>query len=234
MSESLREFLYPLGFVSSLAFTARFFIQWLDSEKKKQSIVTPLFWKLSLLGNVALWIHSIIQFQLHVAFIQVGNAVISWRNLNLIRTSPPPFQLTIVFAFLFAGLSLTLLLFGIQMNWEWEDGALQSWFRIPSWLGYGTKDSIPWEWHAVGFSGLILFNSRFWVQWWLAEKHRKSYLSTSFWWMSLSGDLLCLVYFTILGDMVNFIGPAFGLIPYLRNLMLLYKNPKTLPSKNSL
>jgi lipid-A-disaccharide synthase-like uncharacterized protein len=232
MSESWREFLYPLGFISSLAFTARFFIQWLSSEKKQQSIVTPLFWKLSLGGNAFLWIHSIIQFQFHVAFIQTCNAVISWRNLNLIQTSSKPFRLQTVFIFLALGLGLTLLLFGMQMRGE--NSAFLEAFRIPSWLGQGSKSSIFWGWHWVGFTGLILFNSRFWIQWWLVEKHQKSYLSASFWWMSLAGDLLCLIYFSILGDIVNLIGPAFGLIPYIRNLMLIYKSPKSLPSESSL
>lgn len=36
MNEALRELLYPLGFISSLAFTARFLIQWMESEKKSR------------------------------------------------------------------------------------------------------------------------------------------------------------------------------------------------------
>jgi lipid-A-disaccharide synthase-like uncharacterized protein len=229
MTEALREYLYPLGFISSLAFTARFLVQWLNSEKKQQSVVTPLFWKLSLIGNGVLWIHSIIQVQLHVALIQICNAVISWRNLNLMQPTNRHMRLVTVMGLLVAGLSGTIVLFLLQL---WGTEGVLSFFRMPTWLGSASRSPIFWGWHLVGIAGLILFNSRFWIQWWLAEKDQKSYLGPSFWWMSLAGDLMCLIYFTVLGDSVNFIGPVFGLVPYIRNLMLLYKKTNPLPSES--
>jgi lipid-A-disaccharide synthase len=71
----------------------------------------------------------------------------------------------------------------------------------------------------------VLFSSRFWVQWWHAEKLCQSQLNPLFWWLSLCGGLLSLVYFIHLGDLVNALGPGFGTIPYLRNLMLIYRKP---------
>lgn len=226
MNETWRELLYPLGFISSIAFTARFLIQWMTSEKKKQSTVTPLFWYLSLMGNCSLWIHSVIQSQLHVALIQACNGIISWRNLQLIQKKSNKSRVAFVVRLFFAGILCTLTLFALQTDWKGFD-LFSTWFRMPAWSGQIHKDSISWGWHLVGFCGLLLFNSRFWVQWWLAEKHQTSYLSPSFWWMSLAGDILCLIYFTLIGDLVNLIGPLFGLIPYIRNLMLIYKRPKS-------
>jgi lipid-A-disaccharide synthase len=82
--------------------------------------------------------------------------------------------------------------------------------------------------------GLALFSTRFWIQWWCAEQEKKSYLSGSFWWISLIGESLCLIYFLKIHDPVNSIGPAFGLIPYIRNLMLIYKKqPIEFLTKNS-
>jgi lipid-A-disaccharide synthase len=46
-------------------------------------------------------------------------------------------------------------------------------------------------------------------------------LGAQFWWLSLVGDLMTLAYFTQIYDPVNIVGPALGLIPYIRNLMLL-------------
>jgi lipid-A-disaccharide synthase len=85
----------------------------------------------------------------------------------------------------------------------------------------------------LGFTGLLLFNSRFWVQWWSSEKRDSSYLGASFWWLSLIGDTLCLIYFIRLGDIVNLAGPLFGLIPYIRNLMLIKKNSPSMNPKRS-
>ena len=81
-----RALLYPLGFLASLLFTTRFMVQWIQSERSRRSHVTPLFWQLSLVANVLLVIHSIIQVQYHVALVQGFNGVISWRNLNLMGT----------------------------------------------------------------------------------------------------------------------------------------------------
>lgn len=226
MIDQWREILYPLGFISSLAFTARFLVQWIYSEIKQQSLVTQLFWKLSLTGNFFLLVHSIIQGQFHVAFIQTCNGVISWRNLNLMKPSRQQYHWRTPFAVMGIALAAVILLFSFQAYWR-GDG-IEGWFRVPVWIWQDAGQNTPvgLAWHLMGFGGLLLFNSRFWVQWWIAEKHQSSVLSPSFWWMSLVGDLFCLSYFLRLGDLVNIVGPAFGLIPYLRNLMLIYKPSK--------
>ena len=103
------------------------------------------------------------------------------------------------------------------------------WFRIPI---------APWQassaftttiyWHVLGTLGYFLFSSRFWLQWWIAEKAQESQLPISFWWISLIGALLSITYFMHIGDIVNLLGPLFGVIPYTRNLMLIQKNIKAL------
>lgn len=216
MIDHWREVLYPLGFISSLAFTARFLVQWMGSEIKGRSIVTETFWKISLVGNGSLLVHSIIQGQFHVALIQACNGVISWRNLNLMQ--PPCKQVSLKTTLIIMVLSLLAVPIAFAFQ------GLESWFRMPVWLWQQTQISMGW--HIAGFTGLVLFNSRFWVQWWYAEKSQASALQPSFWWMSLIGDLFCLAYFIHLRDIVNLIGPAFGLIPYVRNLMLIYKSKK--------
>jgi lipid-A-disaccharide synthase len=75
----------------------------------------------------------------------------------------------------------------------------------------------------LGFSGILLFNSRFLIQWWEAETLKKSTLGPLFWWMSVSGGSLSIIYFAYIADPVNLIGPSLGMIPYIRNLMLIYK-----------
>ena len=85
MIESYRELLYPLGFLSSMMFGIRVLMQWVNSEMQRKSVVTKGFWKVSLLGNILLMLHSFIQVQFHVCIVQACNAVISWRNLNLMK-----------------------------------------------------------------------------------------------------------------------------------------------------
>lgn len=217
--EEWREWLYPLGFLSSLAFGARVIVQWLSSEIQQKSTVGKTFWKFSLLGNVLLMIHSFIQIQFHVCLIQACNGVISWRNLNLMHNKRNRVALSTVIA-MFIG-AITLVFAGFI----WQNG--ETWFRIPtSFLNHLAGNQVNANWHVVGFIGLVLFASRFWVQWWGAEKHQVSYLGPAFWWVSLVGDFLCLIYFARILDPVNLIGPALGLIPYVRNLMLIKKSSK--------
>jgi lipid-A-disaccharide synthase-like uncharacterized protein len=215
-----RVFLYPIGFLSSLAFGARFLLQWMTSEWKKESTVTPAFWKISLVGNLLLLAHSSIQMQFHVALIQTCNGFISWRNLNLMQPSDKQATFGQAKMILSALILAITSLFYLQALFFSEMGF--DLFRIPV-TPWSREEQVSPLWHALGMTGLLLFNSRFWVQWWNAERHQNSYLGPSFWWLSLIGDAICLAYFNHLGDPVNLIGPLLGLIPYIRNLMLLRK-----------
>lgn len=77
-------------------------------------------------------------------------------------------------------------------------------------------------WKVIGFAGLGLFQSRWIVQWLYSEKHKESKVPVAFWWLSLSGSLLCLAYFLRQQDSVGVAGYLFSAVPYTRNLMLVY------------
>ncbi len=220
MIENWRELLYPLGFFASLAFGARFILQWIQSEIRKKSIVTSTFWKLSLAGNCMLFLHSFIQMQFHVCIIQVINGVISWRNLNLMKQRSKQIKTQSVIVILIGFLAAAILAFYFQDIYLNE---INGWFRIPSNSWNPSPLSIAFIWHVFGFLGLIFFNSRFWIQWWHAEKTQSSTLAHSFWWISLLGAFFSVIYFVRIKDPVNLIGPLLGVVPYIRNLMLLSK-----------
>lgn len=227
MIEAWRTTLYPLGYLATAVFGSRLLLQWLQSESKGRSVVNRSFWQLSLIGNALLMLHSLIQIQFHVCVVQACNAVVAWRNLNLMQTEGRRFSRRFTVSIFLAAICLTVLLFVIQG--AFLPGGYHAWFRIPvnPWQQHeGSEAALLW--HAVGFAGILLFNSRFWIQWWFAERDQRSYLGPSFWWMSLIGEVLCLAYFLRIGDIVNLIGPAFGMIPYFRNLVLLYRTPKSL------
>lgn len=222
--EQWRTLLYPLGFLSAFTFGARFIVQWMESEKRGESIVTPLFWRLSLLGNALLAIHSFIQVQFHVCLIQTLSAAISWRNLNLMQKKAPPLPFRKVLALLCISPILVILAFMIQGSLILEEG--EKWLRMPLAPWQMQNIQISPVWHFFGTLGYALFSSRFWIQWWSAEKQKKSYLPLPFWWLSLSGAILSCLYFMHIRDLVNIIGPLMGLIPYTRNLLLIYKVKK--------
>lgn len=222
MNESWRELLYPLGYLASIAFGGRFLLQWITSEVQQKSVVTRAFWRLSLVGNFLLMIHSLLQLQFHVCVIQACNGVISWRNLNLMEDPLSQVRFKTVIKMFAGAILATLLAFLIQGY----SGTVE-WFRLPTPNGDNpTSLQVSTAWHMIGFAGLILFSSRFWVQWWEAEQSHVSKLGAAFWWLSLSGGVLTLIYFVRIDDPVNILGPAFGLVPYIRNLILISKSQR--------
>lgn len=212
--EALRAFLYPFGFLSSIAFGLRFLVQWTASERKKQSVVPKLFWYLSLSGNVLLMVHSFVQLHFPMYVLQSQHIILSWRNMNLMGKRPIRFRSVIALLCLAASIA-TFLFVSHQM--AIGTGEIR-WIR-----SLGAKRDAPTWLHTIGCIGIGAFSFRFWLQWWEAESKEKSVLSARFWWISLFGSFLAAFYFYRTQDLVNIVGPIFSLIPYVRNLMLLKK-----------
>lgn len=76
-------------------------------------------------------------------------------------------------------------------------------------------------WLCIGFSGQLLFTSRFLVQWIASERARRSVVPLAFWWFSLAGGATLLAYAIWRRDPVFAAGQASGLVIYVRNLMLI-------------
>ena len=73
-------------------------------------------------------------------------------------------------------------------------------------------------WVVLGFVAQGMFTARFLVQWIATERARASVIPISFWFFSVAGGFLLLVYALYRRDPVFIAGQAFGLIVYLRNL----------------
>jgi lipid-A-disaccharide synthase-like uncharacterized protein len=80
---------------------------------------------------------------------------------------------------------------------------------------------IEWHfWKVVGWTGNLLFTSRFFVQWWATERHKRVVVPSAFWWLSLSGSGCLLLYGIYQRDSVFIFAYLFTWIPYIRNLMI--------------
>jgi lipid-A-disaccharide synthase-like uncharacterized protein len=75
----------------------------------------------------------------------------------------------------------------------------------------------------IGFLGQGLFSARFLIQWIASERQRKSVVPLAFWYFSIGGGALLLIYAIMKKDPVFILGQAGGLIVYLRNLYLIHK-----------
>ncbi|MBS3965192.1 MAG: lipid-A-disaccharide synthase N-terminal domain-containing protein [Methylomonas sp.] len=80
-----------VGFAGQALFSARFLVQWLASERRKESVIPVMFWYFSLLGGSTLLVYSIHK---HDPVFIVGQAMgllIYARNLYfVVRSKPNP------------------------------------------------------------------------------------------------------------------------------------------------
>jgi len=78
----------------------------------------------------------------------------------------------------------------------------------------------------LGFAGQILFFMRFLVQWIYSEKHKKSVIPVSFWYFSIGGSSLLLIYAILRKDPVFIVGQSAGFLIYFRNLYFIRHEKK--------
>lgn len=75
-----------LGLLGQVAFSVRFLIQWIASEKAKKSVVPIPFWLFSIVGSLLLLVYAIYRKDPVFILGQSAGLFIYSRNLALIRT----------------------------------------------------------------------------------------------------------------------------------------------------
>ena len=73
-----------VGFLGQIFFTMRFLVQWISSEKKKQSVVPLSFWIFSLLGSSILLTYAIYRKDPVFILGQCFGFIVYTRNLTMI------------------------------------------------------------------------------------------------------------------------------------------------------
>ena len=84
------------------------------------------------------------------------------------------------------------------------------------------SDSLPWL--AFGLLGQTAFFSRFLVQWVASERAGRSYVPLAFWYLSLLGSLILLIYAIHRAEPVFLLGYLPNSAVYIRNLMLIRRS----------
>ena len=84
-------------------------------------------------------------------------------------------------------------------------------------------------WIFLGFVGQSFFGLRFFVQWIMSERAKRSVIPEIFWYFSFVGSGLVLIYAIHRKDPVFIVGQSLGILIYSRNLILMKKHRETLP-----
>jgi len=196
--------LLGVGFLAQGLFSARFLIQLVKSEKAGKVLSPVIFWQLSLVASFLLLVYGTFRQDLVIVGGQLVGYFIYIRNLK-IQNAWQIFPKWIRWSFML----LPLLFLGYLVLHAHYD--FRSLVHNPEISGM----LLTW-----GTLGQVIFTTRFVVQWLDAERTKESQFPLSFWYISLVGAVLIASYAILRKDSVLFIGQAFGILVYVRNLMI--------------
>lgn len=81
-------------------------------------------------------------------------------------------------------------------------------------------------WTIFGLVANLLFASRFVIQWYVSERLKQSVIPVQFWYLSIAGSVMMLIYALYIGKIPLILGFLFPTIIYVRNLMLIQKHKR--------
>ncbi len=90
-------------------------------------------------------------------------------------------------------------------------------------LGLNNLNFTEFLWVSFGTIGQLVFFSRWIIQWMSSEKLKSSVIPVAFWWCSLTGGVITLVYAHHINSFPFMLAQAIGIIVYTRNLILIYR-----------
>jgi len=199
--------IYSIGFIAQILFSSRLVIQWITSEKYKRVVTPYLFWVLSLMASFLLFIYGYLRLDFAIMLGQSLTYFIYIRNLQL-QNQWQKIPKLIRWLLLLVPTFIVIYYFN---NDKFDTALLFKNEEIPFWLLF------------FGIVSQVIFTLRFVYQWLYSERHSKSVLPFGFWFLSLIGSLLILIYAIKRRDPVLFLGHILGATIYIRNLILLRK-----------
>ena len=79
-------------------------------------------------------------------------------------------------------------------------------------------------WLAFGLIAQLFFTARFLVQWISSERAGMSVVPMAFWFCSMGGGIMTLIYGFAKREPIIILGQALATVIYIRNIMLILKN----------
>lgn len=197
-------FITAIGFLAQGFFSARILVQWIMSERAKRVLSPSLFWIFSLMGAYLLCLYGWLRDDFSIVFGQFISYYIYLWNLKLkgIWGKLPQW----VKALLAATPIVAIAMVATHAS-DFAARFLHN-DRVPLWL------------LLFGSAGQFVFTMRFVYQWYYCHRIGVSKLPTFFWVLSLAGSLSIVSYGIIRRDIVLIVGQSFGLVAYIRNIVL--------------
>ena len=96
------------------------------------------------------------------------------------------------------------------------------------------SDPVHAAWFCVGVLGTIIFNSRFYVQWYYSERTKRSVVPSAFWYLSCAGALILLIYAVYEQSPNGALSYSLNSVIYSRNLVHIWREKGTLTKRRSI
>ena len=199
------------GTAGAVIFYGRFYVQWLASERRKQSVMPVAFWYMSACGSVMQFIYAVHLNSPGAAlglcfniFIYIRNLVHIWRERGKLTRA----------------LNAGAHSFAVALV------AVATYFMVLTWLReyHATQQMTAqeagrnWFWLGVWGAGQSLFFARFAIQWLVTEWRQKSVVPPIFWYLSAVAGLLQGASFVQRHDWIFAAGTAATILIYSRNI----------------
>lgn len=195
---------YAIGFLAQGFFSARILTQWILSEKARKVLSPAVFWVLSICGSYLLCIYGWLRDDFAIVLGQLVSYYIYLYNLKLKGLWERTHQILRILLLFTPIVALTAAaLEGAENITKLFENA-----DVPLWL------------LLYGSAGQLIFTLRFLYQAWYSRRKGESELPAFFWWLSLAGSLAIVSYGIIRRDPVLIVGQSFGIVAYIRNLMI--------------
>ncbi len=202
-------FILAIGFLAQGFFSARILVQWILSSRSRRGLTPSLFRILRLAGAYLLCLYGWLRDDFSIVLGQFISYYIYLWNLNIKgiwEKIPTLLRLVLMLT------PIAAICF-VAGNAEAFTARFLHNEAVPLWL------------LLFGSAGQVLFTLRFVYQWLYSRREGKSRLPAGFWAISLIGSLTIVTYGLIRLDAVLIVGQSFGIIAYIRNLILI-KNEK--------
>ena len=208
--QSTPSWIFGVGLLAQLLFSARVLYQWIVTEKARKVLSPPASWVLSIIGSYLLFIYGVLRDDFSIILGQFLSYYVYLWNLNMQKLWGK-----------IAGIVKVMLLLT-------PVAAVAYMLRDPSSfnLTFFHNQDVPLWLLILGSTGQVIFSLRFVYQWVYGLIHHCSVLPLGFWIWSLIGSLIIIVYAFFRLDPVLILGQSFGFVAYIRNIMIDVKSKK--------
>ncbi len=196
--------IYLLGLSAQIFYVGRVLVQWYASEKAHRVESPGLFWIMSIIGSMILFVYGYLRKDASIIFGECLSYYIYMWNISAKGLYKKVPKVLIVLQALFPLIVIAAI------------------FRSIDFTGtFLHNGQMPAALLCFGMLGQFVYKMRFVYQLVYSYRHGESSLPLGYWLMAVAGSLMIIIYGLIRHDWVLVIG-QFGIVPSLRNIMIYF------------